>query len=222
MINIYDCINSEDIRTHLRNIEYTFSPVECAYIVGLSEKINLNEKKTAFKEIIRTMPDCIVGGESLHTFLKQLIESEKDPIMNFRDQSNFEFFFSATPLIFPLPFQKGDILVQCIGEVKNPFVFLGEYVDDVNGYKQSGYISGYCYSNWNSCISLYCEIALNCKFYDFEEVEDTSIHDEKKSVSLVLLSAYLKGEIDEEMFRNQYKQLAQKIADTELDEFFKK
>lgn len=36
MINIYKYINSEDVRDHLRNIDYAFTPAECAYIVGIS------------------------------------------------------------------------------------------------------------------------------------------------------------------------------------------
>ena len=44
--------------------------------------------------------------------------------------------------------------------------------------------------------------------------------DEKEVVVLLLLSAFQKGKFDEETFREKYKQIALKVAEAELDDFW--
>ena len=217
-MNVYNYINSKDVRNYLRNINYSFSPAECAYIVGLSKTVNLREKMLAFKEIIHSMPDCIIGGKSLHKFLRRIIRSKKDPIND--SDIRFCVFFTDLQFNFPLPFQKGDILIS--GMYHDPFVFSGEYTDDTYGAFKSGYIWGYWYSDniGIARISRNFTIALNCERYAVKD-NYTSIFCEKRDKTLSLYSAYLKGEINKEVFSEQYKQLSQKITDIELHEFFK-
>ena len=99
MINIYKYINSEDVRDHLRNIDYAFTPAECAYIVGISKNVNIREKKNAYEEIIDTTPDCLVGNKSLHEFLKARMQDEEDPMRNVEKAEIFELFLSPSASI---------------------------------------------------------------------------------------------------------------------------
>ena len=222
MINIYKYINSEDVRNHLRNINYAFTPAECAYIVGISKNVNFREKKNAYEEIIDTTPDCLVGNKSLHEFLKARMQDEEDPMKNVNKAEIFERFFSALPLQFPLPFDKGDVLVNCTARVQTPFVFSGEYADywqTHNGSKLSGYIYGYNYEDFGAIMTSYHR-GLDCERCAVKRKKPAFPQDEKEVVVLLLLSAFQKGKFDEETFREKYKQIALKVAEAELDAFF--
>lgn len=71
-------LNSRDVKEHLKNINYQFSPLEAAWIVWQCKSATLVEKYNAWNEIIDTMPDCEVpkrincrGWDSLHEFLRE-------------------------------------------------------------------------------------------------------------------------------------------------------
>ncbi len=224
MFNIYKYINSEDVRNHLRNIDYSFTPAECAYIVGISKNVNFREKKNAYEEIINTTPDCLVGDKSLHEFLKARMQDEEDPMRDVDKAETFELFFSALPLQFPLPFQKGDVLMNCTARIQTPFAFSGEYADDwtaKNGSKINGYISGYNYEDFGAIMTSYHR-GLDCERCTIKRKKYAFPQDEKEDVILLLLSAFQKGKFDEETFREKYKQIALKVAEAELDAFFDK
>ena len=75
--DIYSFINSRDIRKYLRETEYHFSSLEAAWIIWQSMDRTWEEKKAAWAELIRTMPDCEVPERfncnyraSLHGYLK--------------------------------------------------------------------------------------------------------------------------------------------------------
>ena len=80
-MNIYNFINSRDIAKHLKDIDYQFSTLECAWLVWQSRKHTLKQKHASWQEIIDTMPDCSVearpkheGVESLHRYLIDFIK----------------------------------------------------------------------------------------------------------------------------------------------------
>ena len=73
-------INSKDIRDYLRQIDYSFTAPEAAFLVWQCRSATLKEKITAWREIIRTIPDCSMGERlnmdempSIHRFLEQYI-----------------------------------------------------------------------------------------------------------------------------------------------------
>ena len=95
-MDIFRFINSEDIRKHLINLNYDFTPVEAAWLVWKCETITLKERHKAWQEIIDTMPDCSVneeqGIESLHMFLKDYMENENQLLeVFFKNESNAEY-----------------------------------------------------------------------------------------------------------------------------------
>lgn len=57
-MDIYSFFNSKDIAEHLRKLEYEFTTPEAAFLVWKNHTMNLKEKHAAWKEIIRTMPNC--------------------------------------------------------------------------------------------------------------------------------------------------------------------
>ena len=94
-MNTFDFINSIDIRDHLKNIGYKFTPLEAAWLVWQSKRHTLNEKHNAWQEIIDTTTDCEVNPRSkfkhkrnLHSFLKKLIEEENAIIDEFYKSEN--------------------------------------------------------------------------------------------------------------------------------------
>lgn len=80
-------INSKDIRDYLKQINYQFTPQESAWLIWRSRHIPVEEKYTAWEELIETTPDCelpdrfyIFGDrkrESFHSFLKRYMKVEK-------------------------------------------------------------------------------------------------------------------------------------------------
>lgn len=80
-MDIFRFINSDDIREHLREIRYEFSPLEMAWIVSQCFSATLQEKYDAWEEIINTMDDTplpsgikIEGINSLHKLLTAYME----------------------------------------------------------------------------------------------------------------------------------------------------
>ncbi len=60
-MDIYQFIDSRDIRNYLQDIKYKFTVPETAFLIYISRRATLNEKLDAWQEIIDTMPDCSMG-----------------------------------------------------------------------------------------------------------------------------------------------------------------
>lgn len=87
-MDIYKFINSMDIRNHLKEINYEFSPVEAACLVWQCFDMTLERKHKAWNEIIETLPDVPITNShhslpSLHQFLKEYMQLEKKIINRF-------------------------------------------------------------------------------------------------------------------------------------------
>lgn len=87
-MDIYKFINSMDIRNHLKEINYEFSPVEAAWLVWQCFDMTLERKHKAWNEIIETLPDVPITNShhslpSLHQFLKEYMQLEKKIINRF-------------------------------------------------------------------------------------------------------------------------------------------
>ena len=94
-MKITSFINSNDIREYLEKINYKFTPLEAAWLVYQCRLISIHEKQEAFKEIIRTMPDCevkkrfnTVPQKSLHEFLGKYISLQNKFIDTFFNGNN--------------------------------------------------------------------------------------------------------------------------------------
>ena len=82
-MNVYRFINSKDIREHLETIKYPFGSLEAAWIIYQCRFASLEEKHAAWRELIRTMPDCAIeerpnteAHDSLHRFLAAYMKRE--------------------------------------------------------------------------------------------------------------------------------------------------
>lgn len=86
-MDVYNFINSKDVRNYLKENNYEFNPVETAWIVWQSNR-TLKEKHEAWKEIIDTIPDMPIQDRhndipSLHQFLKDYMQFERCVIDRF-------------------------------------------------------------------------------------------------------------------------------------------
>ena len=90
-MNFYPFINSCDIRNHLEEKNYQFSTLESAWLVKQSRNTTIDERHSAWNEIIQTMPDCEVRSpnpdapvlKSIHDMLKKYMEIENDLLKQF-------------------------------------------------------------------------------------------------------------------------------------------
>lgn len=57
-MDIFRFLNSKDIREHLKQLGYSFTAPEAAFLVWQCRSVTLKEKMAAWREIIETMPDC--------------------------------------------------------------------------------------------------------------------------------------------------------------------
>ncbi len=83
-------INSRDIREHLRNINYEFNSLEAAWLIYQCKTATIEEKHTAWQELIETMPDCVVlersntkQQKSLHDYLRRYMDLQRNLIQEF-------------------------------------------------------------------------------------------------------------------------------------------
>lgn len=89
MVNIYDYFNSRDIAEHCRSTNYSFSAIEMAYLVWRSNHHTLEDKHTAWREIIDTMPDETFhhnwdfDDHTLHSFLRTYMRLQNEFINDF-------------------------------------------------------------------------------------------------------------------------------------------
>ena len=89
-MNIYDFINSRDIREHWKKISYKPTALEAAWLVWQSHNHTLVQKHNAWQEIINTMPDCSIEKRpmheevrSLHTYLKNYMDFQEESLKRF-------------------------------------------------------------------------------------------------------------------------------------------
>ena len=78
-------INSSAVERHLREVGYKLSSLELAWLIWQSARLTLRERHEAWREIVRTMPDCEVptDGVCLHTHILDLIKTEEKAIAEF-------------------------------------------------------------------------------------------------------------------------------------------
>ena len=84
-LDVFEFINSKDIKEHLKKTDYKFNSLEAAWLIYQCKSATIEEKHTAWKELIRTMPDCriekrmnTIPQESLHGFLRKFIDYEEN------------------------------------------------------------------------------------------------------------------------------------------------
>lgn len=87
-MDIYQFIDSKDIREHCRKLGHRFNTVESAYLVWQSRNTSLAEKHEAWREIIDTMPDMewSHAGEdwgSIHRCIERYMELEDRMVEDF-------------------------------------------------------------------------------------------------------------------------------------------
>jgi len=194
-MDIFRFINSKDIRSYLKEINYEFTSVEAAWLVWQCESITLQEKHNAWQEIIDTMPDCAVesnqrfhfeGIESFHSFLKEFINNSEDD-----DKISI---FSILNIDIPVPFKAGDIVyIKDEIECENNILVYGE-----RNYIKDKYISTICYMTDCGKISRFF---VHNSIMDMEYFNQ-GIPSEKQIFHT--LSRYLKNEIPLDCLLNDY------------------
>lgn len=93
-------VNSKDIRKHLADIEYDFTPLEAAWLIYQCRDATIAEKHGAWQELIETMPDCPIEKrantlpqKSLHAFLRKYMALEDRLVREFIEGDPFDTTF---------------------------------------------------------------------------------------------------------------------------------
>ncbi len=102
-MNIYEFINSKDIKEHCEKIGHIFNTMECAYLIYQSQNHTLPEKSSAWKKLIESMPDMVIEErincphyDSLHDFLRRYIALENRLLTEFfREETDSVYQFDA-------------------------------------------------------------------------------------------------------------------------------
>lgn len=56
-MNVYELVNSKDIRGYLEEIHYEFNTIQVVWLIYADKKLKYEEKKAAWSEVMETMPD---------------------------------------------------------------------------------------------------------------------------------------------------------------------
>lgn len=98
-MDIFNFIGSRDIRRYLKEIQYKFNGLECAWLIYQSETATLADRHAAWREIIDTMRDYMikkyfpsVPQNSLHRFLKRYMEVENRIVQQFYELEKGSIF----------------------------------------------------------------------------------------------------------------------------------
>ena len=82
-LNVFEFINSKDIKEHLKKTDYKFNSLEAAWLIYQCNHLSIDEKHKSFKKLIETMPDSECPKRmnteyqySLHRYLKDYIDKE--------------------------------------------------------------------------------------------------------------------------------------------------
>lgn len=100
-MNILNFVNSKDIKNYLLHIDYNFSTIECAWLVYQSAYTTLNEKHSAFNEILETMPDepLIVKNNtfnSIKSYIRHFVSNERILLKEFfKNDKNCVYSYSV-------------------------------------------------------------------------------------------------------------------------------
>ena len=77
-MDIYGIINSQSVGNYLKEIKYSFSPLQAAFLIWYSRRLTVKEKHAMWEELIATTPDepiearrNTVPQASLHEYLRQ-------------------------------------------------------------------------------------------------------------------------------------------------------
>ena len=100
-MDIYNFIDSKDIRAHLQSLRYDFTLPEAAFLIWQCATAALSEKHAAWRELIQTMPDCRMEPrrnmceiQSMHGFLQEYIELEEKLLRDFHLESDAVYFYN--------------------------------------------------------------------------------------------------------------------------------
>lgn len=129
-MDIYQYIDSKDMREHLKSLDYQFTAAEAAWIVDRKEKILLKDKLSAWKEIIDTMPDCELpmdipelGKIGTHELLQEYIAVQQKMMDIFfceEENTNYEYCGSAWPN-FARALKESAIIISSAGQNRDGY-----------------------------------------------------------------------------------------------------
>ncbi|MCD8299679.1 MAG: hypothetical protein LUC41_00645 [Clostridiales bacterium] len=127
MMDVYRFFNSRDMAEYLKGLDYWFTLPAAAFIVYESRNATLEEKFSAWRELIDIMPDCSMEGrlnmkpiESFHKFLADYMALQERLVKMFSETDGAIYTYET--------YEKGFFT----GDDDNGYSFaeLGEYFTD--------------------------------------------------------------------------------------------
>lgn len=99
-MDIYHFIESKDVRDHLKQMNYSFNPMEAAYLVRQCDTATFEEKMEACRQITDEMPNCSFAQyrndpetTHFHGHFREFINSRKSDLEQFLDGTGAVFIY---------------------------------------------------------------------------------------------------------------------------------
>ena len=121
-MEIYEFINSKDIREHCRNIGYEFNTKECLFLIWQSRRHTIAEKHSAYHEIMQSMPNSrfLIGQKPIELFdfiqKYMAIENELTEVINMETAGVFFYAVRGEDMVGFYPSKE-----MCIEAIKHRF-----------------------------------------------------------------------------------------------------
>ena len=100
-MDIYNFIDSKDIRAHLQRLRYDFTLPESTFLVWQCANATLDERHKAWRELIREIPDCgmetrrnMSAIKSMHGFLHSYMVLEQKLLREFYQETDSVYFYN--------------------------------------------------------------------------------------------------------------------------------
>ena len=98
-MNIYEFVNSRDIREHWQKIGFVPNALESAWLIWQCNTLTVAQRHSAWEEIISNMPDCPIPPSSHHPeqpslkgYLRKLINKQNEAQDNFFQVSETAYY----------------------------------------------------------------------------------------------------------------------------------
>ena len=162
-MNIYDILNSRSIAEYWKEIEYVPAPVETAWIVYSSRKLNFEQQCAFWEEIINTMPDTEIKKrvhcpryDSLHGFLRRFMDINRRFLDWFHNSENCVYTITGDGYQCEMAFSSMDKVKEFISDDNDldadKYVVSKVLINDFERYPACITVNNNCepvlYENW--------------------------------------------------------------------------
>lgn len=157
MTNIYEFLNSGDVRKYLEDLKYEFSLLEKAFVIYKSKHKSLADKQLAWHELINTTEDVILNendsnqryiywgrckGRSAHKIIAEYISKINRLVDKFHEEESGAFYTAEAVYAPDLNTRKCDVETADSGIYFSDFVGVRAYIKECFNEKECNWLHG--------------------------------------------------------------------------------